>query len=85
MKLESEPRQRCAECGNEEAHMIRMERGGPFCRDCLRQAQSFLMLGQETCHCGKYKISACPVLEGYYPDGPIEHAGMSCKPYEDLR
>ncbi len=35
MKLESEPRQRCAECGAQQPHMIRMERGGPYCRQCL--------------------------------------------------
>lgn len=39
MRIETEPGQRCAECGQqrpeEHNHMLRFERGGPYCRGCL--------------------------------------------------
>lgn len=31
-------RPRCAECGAERQHLVRMERGGPFCDTCLFKA-----------------------------------------------
>ena len=38
MNLYTEPRSRCSECGGEHHHMVRMERGGPYCQVCLLAA-----------------------------------------------
>jgi len=62
MKLESEPRQRCAECGAEQAHMVRMERGGPYCQICLLAAADVIEAAEKAEYVKKtscYLITVC--------------------------
>lgn len=60
MKLQTDERQRCAECGEQKPHLIRFDRGLVVCNNCLSIASRILWSAQQYPAC-----PTCGEVAGY--------------------